>query len=61
MIALNGPEKNGAWEGGEGKGDRMSGVVVFGRWTADGERGMLGGRRKERGWMKGRKEEREDC
>lgn len=47
MIALNGPEKNGAWEA-EGRGrdsggrDRMSGVVVFGRWTDDGEnRGML--------------------
>lgn len=34
MIALNGPEKTGAWEGG----DRMRGLVVFGRWTADGER-----------------------
>lgn len=34
MIAFNGPEKNGAWEGG----DRMSGVVVFGRWMDDEER-----------------------
>lgn len=51
MIALNGPEKNGAWEGG----DRMSGAVVFGRWTADGERGMLGD------WIEGTKRGKRGC
>lgn len=57
MIALNGPEKNGQREGGK-TADRMSGVVVFGRWTADVERRVLRGRSKE---MYDEGKEREDA
>ena len=48
MIALNGPEKNGAWEGGREEKGQESGVVVFVRWTDYEERGMLGIKRKQR-------------
>lgn len=34
----------------------MSRVVAFGRWTAEGERGILGRKRKKRGRMKERKQ-----
>lgn len=62
MIALNGPEKNGEWEGGKWV-DRMSGVVAFGRWTAEKrkrkrKRKRERGREREVGWREG--EERED-
>lgn len=43
MIALNGPEKNGAWEGGK-RGDRMSGVWCLADGQLMGREGCREGR-----------------